>query len=382
MSSVPLHPMPVQFETRQPEVSPPPKNLARKLSNIMGKLGRVPKRGHNSFFGYDYPLESDINEAIRTLLAEEHIFIFPGFAGPEAVTTGQPFKTMSGSLQWITTIWMTFTFVDAESGESWTGRSIGQGQDGGDKGVYKAMTGCLKFFLMKTFLFSTGDDPENTQGNTDRAADNGDAREQRQSAAKRATPEPQAAPKADPGELGIISGTVEKVQKTTAKKSGKEYLELYIAGVRYSTFDQALFALLLAGAGKPVRLRVESVERSGKQFHNILEVLGPVAVAQPAPAAPAAEPAPRAEDNFHDGPWMDEPGQPTFEEREAARQNGQYITPAKVAMLLQVAGKLGYTSPTLAAVLAKFGNSDINKLPNDDRVVDQLLKYLAENKRK
>jgi hypothetical protein len=37
---------------------------------------------------------------------------------------------------------------------------IGEGQDAGDKGPYKAMTGAQKYALMKTFMIPTGDDPE------------------------------------------------------------------------------------------------------------------------------------------------------------------------------------------------------------------------------
>jgi hypothetical protein len=37
---------------------------------------------------------------------------------------------------------------------------VGEGQDAGDKAVYKAMTGALKYCLLKTFLIPTGDDPE------------------------------------------------------------------------------------------------------------------------------------------------------------------------------------------------------------------------------
>jgi hypothetical protein len=44
-----------------------------------------------------------------------------------------------------------------------TGHAFGQAADNGDKALYKAMTGAVKYWLYKTFLVSTGDDPE--QGN-------------------------------------------------------------------------------------------------------------------------------------------------------------------------------------------------------------------------
>ena len=55
---------------------------------------------------------------------------------------------------------VTYKFVDIESGESIGDFACGQGADKGDKGVYKAITGAIKYVYMKTFNIPTGDDPE------------------------------------------------------------------------------------------------------------------------------------------------------------------------------------------------------------------------------
>ena len=47
---------------------------------------------------------------------------------------------------------------------------MGAGDDGADKGLYKAYTGAVKYFLMKTFLIPTGDDPEADTKADERAA--------------------------------------------------------------------------------------------------------------------------------------------------------------------------------------------------------------------
>jgi hypothetical protein len=55
---------------------------------------------------------------------------------------------------------MTFSLLDGESGERLDFPWVGAGTDKGDKGIYKALTGGAKYFLLKMFLIATGDDPE------------------------------------------------------------------------------------------------------------------------------------------------------------------------------------------------------------------------------
>ena len=40
----------------------------------------------------------------------------------------------------------------------------GSGQDAGDKGIFKAISGAQKYALMKAFMIPTGDDPEQDAG--------------------------------------------------------------------------------------------------------------------------------------------------------------------------------------------------------------------------
>jgi hypothetical protein len=61
----------------------------------------------------------------------------------------------------IYTLTVEYTLYDGESGEEMKFTILGQGEDSGDKGTYKAMTGATKYALMKLFLIPTGDDPEN-----------------------------------------------------------------------------------------------------------------------------------------------------------------------------------------------------------------------------
>jgi hypothetical protein len=122
-------------------------SLYRKLAKVMSQVDRVPKTGHNAFHKYDYVTESDLVEKIRGFLAAENIIILPSVKSVDR----------AGDL---TNAEIEFVFADGDSGETHTAVMWGCGQDKSDKGIYKAYTGAVKYMLMKTFLVSTGDDPE------------------------------------------------------------------------------------------------------------------------------------------------------------------------------------------------------------------------------
>jgi hypothetical protein len=79
---------------------------------------------------------------------------------------GREYTTDRGKQSVVTTVVVAFTFADGDTGAMFRSEWAGQGDDPADKGLYKAYTGALKYFLMKTFLIPTGDDPE-ADTNTD-----------------------------------------------------------------------------------------------------------------------------------------------------------------------------------------------------------------------
>lgn len=129
--------------------------LARKLANVMAEVNRVKKSGRNDFHRYDYATESDLTDAIRGHLAAQGVAILPSVVEVKS----EPLASSKRN-EILTTATLEITLVCAESGEQRVTRWQGQGLDAGDKGFYKAYTGAMKYFLMKTFLISTGDDPE------------------------------------------------------------------------------------------------------------------------------------------------------------------------------------------------------------------------------
>lgn len=113
----------------------------------MSQIGNLPKDGYNSFHKYNYVMESTVLEHMRDICIKEGVLILPSVMAVQHV--GE-----------ITTVEVKYDIIDTESGEHLTLQSYGQGQDKGDKGIYKAITGAYKYFALKTFMIPTGDDPE------------------------------------------------------------------------------------------------------------------------------------------------------------------------------------------------------------------------------
>lgn len=131
--------------------------LVKKLAQVMKAVERIPKNGYNEHFKYSFAREADIVEAIRKELADRNVMLLPGITAASRTEVG---KTGSGAVKALTLLKMTFTFIDGDSGEEIERPWQGAGIDTEDKGTYKAMTGAEKYFLLKTFLIPTGDDPE------------------------------------------------------------------------------------------------------------------------------------------------------------------------------------------------------------------------------
>jgi hypothetical protein len=141
------------METTAPKTS---RSLAAKLAEVVLSVSHVEKRGRNDFHKYDYATEADVLEAVRRGLAERSVVIVPRCVGSAILERGREGKAP----MFVTTADMVLTLVDGESGEVMECQWKGSGEDSGDKGLYKALTGGYKYFLLKLFMIPTGDDPE------------------------------------------------------------------------------------------------------------------------------------------------------------------------------------------------------------------------------
>ena len=127
-------------------------NIAAKMLAVMNEIGYVQKDGKNDFHGYKYASEANLISALRPVMIKYGLLLIPSVKSVQHDEHGN------------THVKMDFTILSS-SGDTLTFTGAGSGNDRnkngvGDKGIYKAITGCVKYALMKTFLLETGDDPE------------------------------------------------------------------------------------------------------------------------------------------------------------------------------------------------------------------------------
>jgi hypothetical protein len=143
-----------------------PANIYGKLAQILGLIPIVEKKGRNDFHGYNYAKESDLVEVVRPLLSEYGIFFWWTTKSEER----RPQLHREGITESLSVVWIVFKFIDANGDATEQQEMPAYGDDPGDKGIYKALTGAVKYALMKTFLIATGDDPEGDKATDRRSA--------------------------------------------------------------------------------------------------------------------------------------------------------------------------------------------------------------------
>ena len=136
--------------------------LAGKLVNILEKLGSVPKKGFNKNQNYHYMREVDVLEALKEQLILNKIILLTSSKHVETKEKAKTDKNDNRVVEFVTTVSTTHTFIDSETGETYSIESVGQGYDSLDKGASKAITAATKYALLKTFMISDeGADIEN-----------------------------------------------------------------------------------------------------------------------------------------------------------------------------------------------------------------------------
>jgi len=129
--------------------------IYKKLIDIWREMpDKISKDGMNAYQRYSYVTESRIKEVLQPLLKKHGILFLINVENQETIQLDK---------QILTLIRVKYQFIDAETGEKIEGTFCSQGADIGDKGIFKAVTGAVKYILMNIFLVASGDDPENEE---------------------------------------------------------------------------------------------------------------------------------------------------------------------------------------------------------------------------
>ena len=141
-------------------------SVLRKLLAVMKDCGYIQKDKKNAFHNYSYASEAAIKDRVHAALVEHGVIpqiSLLGLTEREITRTNAKGQQVS---EWLTTANVHYKFYCCDTGEFIEGTFYGCGIDPSDKGLYKAITGAIKYLLTSQFLIPTGDDPEGDEGRT------------------------------------------------------------------------------------------------------------------------------------------------------------------------------------------------------------------------
>jgi hypothetical protein len=129
----------------------PEQKLHRKLFAARKATKAVEKHGNGE--GFKFARFTDVHAEASEQLEKQKILILPE-------VTEEKLRLSSNGFG-IATVVMEFEVIDTTSGGSLKRRFSGTGHDSpGDKALFKAITGCEKYFLAKLLDIPFGTDPE------------------------------------------------------------------------------------------------------------------------------------------------------------------------------------------------------------------------------
>jgi len=129
--------------------------LLTKLHAATKAIERIDKASENGFHHYKYASIEDIVAGTREHLLDHGLLILAG----QSETSERERQTREG-MSVVTTVELTFSIFDIETGYSIELAWIGRGDDPADKGVAKALTDARKTFLVQQLNIARGDDTE------------------------------------------------------------------------------------------------------------------------------------------------------------------------------------------------------------------------------
>ena len=142
-----------EFWASKPDI----KNVSKKIQAVMTDVDKLIKDSKNDFQHYNYVSESNAVAKVRESWVKNGLIAIP-------FTDETKSEQIGGKQSNLVTVSIIYQIIDTDSGEYLLARFSGQGVDAGDKSIYKAITGCNKYFLFKTFQLETTDDKQAPSG--------------------------------------------------------------------------------------------------------------------------------------------------------------------------------------------------------------------------
>lgn len=135
--------------------------LQRKKARVrkaIAEMGTLKREGKNTFDNYTYFSEMQYKLLFNPIFAREGLELKVSEKDHELYDG--PGKQPEGRV-----VTLQIDLIDVDTGYFESSIISGDGIDKGDKGIYKAMTGAIKYYLSTTFLVPTGDDAEKPSKN-------------------------------------------------------------------------------------------------------------------------------------------------------------------------------------------------------------------------
>lgn len=131
-----------------------------KVRKAIVDMGVLKREGINDFDHYTYFSEMQYKSLFNPIFSREGLEIKVSEKDHEMYDG--PGKQPEGRL-----VTLQIDLIDIDTGYFESSYISGDGLDKGDKGLYKAYTGAVKYYLATTFLVPTGDDAEKTKETTE-----------------------------------------------------------------------------------------------------------------------------------------------------------------------------------------------------------------------
>lgn len=127
-------------------------SINKKLLDLRKKVTKLSKDGDNQHQHFKYVSSANVLETIRPIMDSLGLLLIPS-------VTQSNLNIIEGSkIPFLVELWIEYTLLDVDSGESIKINWYAQGSDSGERGVGKAYTYGEKYFLLKLLQIPTNDD--------------------------------------------------------------------------------------------------------------------------------------------------------------------------------------------------------------------------------